>query len=108
MTIGEVHWVELPPSTGHEQSGRRPAVIIQDDAYAGKLPVVTGNSLMPESKWRDSRSSTTGRRIRCRCAADFPRFLPHVDPEPRPDQTRSKVFIVRSLDGCQVTEMADL
>ncbi len=40
MTVGDVHWVELPPSTGHEQTGRRPAVIIQDDAYAGKLPVV--------------------------------------------------------------------
>lgn len=34
MTIGDIHWVELPPSTGHEQSGRRPAIIIQDDAYA--------------------------------------------------------------------------
>ena len=40
MTIGDIHWVELPPSTGHEQSGRRPAIIIQDDAYALKLPVV--------------------------------------------------------------------
>jgi len=40
VTIGAIHWVELPPSTGHEQSGRRPAVIVQDDAYAGKLPVV--------------------------------------------------------------------
>ncbi len=40
MTVGAVHWVELPPSTGHEQSGRRPAVIIQDDAYAAGLPVV--------------------------------------------------------------------
>jgi mRNA interferase MazF len=29
-----------PPTTGHEQSGRRPAVVIQDEAYAGTLPVV--------------------------------------------------------------------
>jgi mRNA interferase MazF len=40
VTVGDIHWIELPPSTGHEQSGRRPAVIIQDDAYAMKLPVV--------------------------------------------------------------------
>jgi mRNA interferase MazF len=40
VTLGAVHWVELPPSTGHEQSGRRPAIIVQDDAYAGRLPVV--------------------------------------------------------------------
>ncbi len=40
MTVGDVHWVELPPTTGQEQSGRRPAVIIQDEAYAGRLPVV--------------------------------------------------------------------
>ena len=40
MRVGDIHWVELPPSTGHEQSGRRPAVIVQDEAYAGMLPVV--------------------------------------------------------------------
>ncbi len=38
MTVGEVHWIELPPGTGHEQSGRRPAVIVQDQAFAGLLP----------------------------------------------------------------------
>jgi mRNA interferase MazF len=27
-------------TTGHEQSGRRPAVIVQDEASAGTLPVV--------------------------------------------------------------------
>lgn len=40
MTVGEIHWIELPPGTGHEQSGRRPAVIVQDQTYAGLLPVV--------------------------------------------------------------------
>ncbi len=40
MTAGAVHWVELPPSTGHEQSGRRPAIVVQDEKYAGTLPVV--------------------------------------------------------------------
>jgi mRNA-degrading endonuclease toxin of MazEF toxin-antitoxin module len=34
MTVGDIHWVQLPAANGHEQRGRRPAVIFQDDAYA--------------------------------------------------------------------------
>jgi len=40
LTPGDIHWVELPAGEGHEQAGRRPAVIIQDDVYASPLPVV--------------------------------------------------------------------
>ena len=40
MTVGDIHWVQLPAPNGHEQGGRRPAVILQDDHYAGGLPVV--------------------------------------------------------------------
>ena len=40
MTIGEIHWVDLPDAGGREQSGRRPAIIIQNDGYAGSLPTV--------------------------------------------------------------------
>jgi mRNA-degrading endonuclease toxin of MazEF toxin-antitoxin module len=40
MTIGEIHWVELPDSGGREQAGRRPAIVIQNDDYAGSLPMV--------------------------------------------------------------------
>lgn len=40
MTVGDIHWVELAAANGHEQRGRRPAVILQDDHYAGGLPVV--------------------------------------------------------------------
>ena len=40
MTVGDIHGVQLPAATGHEQGGRRPAVILQNDAYAGRLPVV--------------------------------------------------------------------
>ena len=29
MTVGDLHWVELPARGGHAQSGRRPAVILQ-------------------------------------------------------------------------------
>ena len=40
MTVGDIHWVELPAADGREQRGRRPAVILQDQQYAGGLPVV--------------------------------------------------------------------
>jgi mRNA interferase MazF len=40
MTPGDVHWVELPPANGREQAGRRPAVVVQDDNFAGGSPLV--------------------------------------------------------------------
>ena len=40
MTVGDIHWIQLPAPNGREQGGRRPAVILQDDHYAGGLPVV--------------------------------------------------------------------
>lgn len=40
MTPGELFWVEFPPANGHEQSGRRPAIVLQDETFAGGLPVV--------------------------------------------------------------------
>jgi mRNA interferase MazF len=40
MTVGDIHWVELPSDGGREQQGRRPAIIVQDDGYAGRLPTV--------------------------------------------------------------------
>ena len=38
MKIGDIYWVELPEVRGREQSGRRPAIIMQDDGYAANLP----------------------------------------------------------------------
>lgn len=40
MRIGEIHWVELPDAGGREQSGRRPAIILEENGYAGSLPTV--------------------------------------------------------------------
>ena len=40
MSSGDIHWVDLPVANGREQRGRRPAVVVQDDHYAGNLPVV--------------------------------------------------------------------
>ncbi len=40
MSIGDIHWVDLSGSGGRSQMGRRPAMVIQDERYAGKLPTV--------------------------------------------------------------------
>ena len=40
MTPGELYWVEFPTANGHEQTGRRPAIVLQDDTYAGGVSVV--------------------------------------------------------------------
>ena len=40
MSVGDIHWVDLPAANGREQRGRRPAVVFQDDDYGGDLPVV--------------------------------------------------------------------
>jgi mRNA interferase MazF len=34
MPPGELHWVDFPSTEGHEQAGRRPAIVLQDDEYA--------------------------------------------------------------------------
>jgi len=40
VSVGDIHWVDLPAANGREQRGRRPAVVFQDDDYGGNLPVV--------------------------------------------------------------------
>jgi len=37
VTVGDVHWVELPAQRGRAQAGRRPAVILQNET---SLPTV--------------------------------------------------------------------
>jgi mRNA-degrading endonuclease toxin of MazEF toxin-antitoxin module len=40
MTVGDILWVQLPAANDHEQRGHRLVVVLQDDQYAGGLPVV--------------------------------------------------------------------
>lgn len=34
---GDVVWVSLTPQAGHEQAGRRPALVVSPRAYNGKV-----------------------------------------------------------------------
>ncbi len=40
MKVGDIYWVEFPAANGHEQTGRRPAIVLQDESVTGSLPVV--------------------------------------------------------------------
>ena len=40
MTVGEIRWVDLPPGSGHAQSGRRPAIIVQSQKSSVRIPIV--------------------------------------------------------------------
>ena len=40
MRAGDIHWVDLPLAGSHEQQGRRPAIVVQNDNYGADLPVV--------------------------------------------------------------------
>ena len=40
MRPGDIFWVEYPAVGGTEQAGRRPALIVQDDSFAGRSPLV--------------------------------------------------------------------
>jgi len=37
---GDVIWISLNPQAGHEQAGRRPAVVLSPSAYNGKVGLV--------------------------------------------------------------------
>lgn len=45
VALGGIWYVDLPQLPGHEQGGRRPAVVLQDMAYAGDSPLVLAATL---------------------------------------------------------------
>ena len=40
MIVGEIRWVDLPPRGGHAQSGQRPAIVVQSERSATRIPTV--------------------------------------------------------------------
>src|SRR5690349_16298136 len=89
MSPGDIHWVSLPDGAGHEQSGRRPAIVLQNEAYAGTLPVVIVLPLTGATQ-----------------AARFPGTLP-LKPNPANGLRRDSVvlvFQIRAVDRSFVGE----
>ncbi|MGL4421041.1 MAG: type II toxin-antitoxin system PemK/MazF family toxin [Gemmataceae bacterium] len=40
MIQGELYWIEFPPSQGHEQAGRRPAIVLETNPHLQGRPTV--------------------------------------------------------------------
>jgi mRNA-degrading endonuclease toxin of MazEF toxin-antitoxin module len=40
VNTGDVFWLVFPPGAGRAQSGRRPAIVLQDAAVSARLPTV--------------------------------------------------------------------
>lgn len=91
MSVGDIHWVELPRANGHEQQGRRPAIIMQDDTYAGSLPTVlvvplssakralrfAGTALIRATSGSGLRNDSVALVFQCR-AIDRTRIKEHI------------------------------
>ena len=45
MSVGDICWVDFPLANEREQQGRRPAIVMQDDEYSGRLPTTFVNPL---------------------------------------------------------------
>ena len=64
---GDIVWISLNPQSGHEQSGRRPAVVVSNNAFndftktsAMLCPITNTNRNSPIQVKLDERTSTTG------------------------------------------------
>ncbi len=47
---GDVVWLEFNPQAGHEQSGRRPALVLSPAAYNGKTGLIVGCPMTTQVK----------------------------------------------------------
>ncbi len=81
MARGDIVWVDFPPppSGGHEQAGRRPAIAVQTDAAGTTLPTLV---LVPQ---------TTNL-----VALRYP-FTVRVDPSPQNGLTQPSVLLAFQL-----------
>ena len=67
MNVGDIHWVGFPQANGREQQGRRPAIVMQDDGYAGSLPTKfradTMSAIQINQGWLEIPGKHPGRRF---------------------------------------------
>jgi len=74
MKIGDIHWVDLPTNGGREQQGRRPAIIVQDENYGGRLPTVF---VIPLSSTRNALRFAGTALIAANLTSGLVTILPH-------------------------------
>ena len=82
MNVGDVHWVDFPSRGGHEQAGRRPAIVAQVAAASHQLLVSIASS-----PGMDDIGLSSGRPVSLRETASLlaPRWIATwLDPRPPP------------------------
>lgn len=47
---GDIVWITLQPQSGHEQSGRRPAIVLSPSSYNGKVGLALFCPITTQSK----------------------------------------------------------
>jgi len=64
---GDIIWIDFDPQAGHEQRGRRPAVVVSNDTFhrlfkkaAMVCPITTNNRGLPNQLQLDNRTVTSG------------------------------------------------
>jgi len=64
---GDIIWLDFDPQIGHEQKGRRPAVIVSNDIFnsfskkaAMVCPITNNNRGLPHHLSLDDRTNTSG------------------------------------------------
>lgn len=63
---GDIVYIDFNPQAGHEQSGRRPALIVSNEAYnrftnlAIVCPITNTDNTFPMHVQLDDRTATTG------------------------------------------------
>ena len=48
---GDVVWLQFNPQAGHEQAGRRPALVISPKSYNGKVDLMLCCPITNQQKW---------------------------------------------------------
>jgi mRNA interferase MazF len=63
---GDIIWLDFNPQTGHEQKGRRPALVVSNETFndfsnlAIVCPITNTNKAHPFHAALDNRTKTTG------------------------------------------------
>ncbi len=60
---GDIVWVSFDPQIGHEQSGRRPALILTSSIYNEKAGLVLGCPITSKVKGYPFEVALSGRRV---------------------------------------------
>jgi len=72
---GDLVWASFDPQAGHEQSGRRPALVLSPAGYNGKVGLVLACPITSQIKGYPFEVSVTSKRIKGVVLSDQVRSL---------------------------------